>query len=133
MSPGCTLIVTVPGGPMSAFDRHIGHRRHYSVAELRDLLESSGFSVRTAAAAGFPFFNLYRAAVILRGNALVQDVSNNPPGIARLARSALMFMFRGLFALNRTHGNWGWQILAVAEWKGLRGSVREASDSLERQ
>jgi hypothetical protein len=55
MSPGCTLIVTVPGGPMSAFDRHIGHRKHYLVSELRGLLERSGFSVKTAMAAGFPF------------------------------------------------------------------------------
>ena len=30
LAPGCRLVVTVPGGPMSAFDRHIGHRRHFS-------------------------------------------------------------------------------------------------------
>ncbi len=34
MSPGCKLIVTVPGGPMSAFDKHIGHRRHFSKLDL---------------------------------------------------------------------------------------------------
>src|SRR4051794_17171594 len=30
LAPGCRLVVPVPGGPMSAFDRHIGHRRHFS-------------------------------------------------------------------------------------------------------
>jgi SAM-dependent methyltransferase len=35
LSPECRLLVTVPGGPMSAFDRYIGHRRHYSRRDLR--------------------------------------------------------------------------------------------------
>jgi len=35
----------VPGGPMSAFDRHVGHRRHFSAAALRQLLVNSGFEV----------------------------------------------------------------------------------------
>src|SRR5262249_42604960 len=30
MADGCRLVVTVPGGPMSAYDRHIGHRRHFT-------------------------------------------------------------------------------------------------------
>ncbi len=30
LAPGCRLVVTVPGGPMSAFDRHIGHRQHFT-------------------------------------------------------------------------------------------------------
>ena len=117
MSPGCTLIVTVPGGPMSAFDRHIGHRKHYFVSELRGLLERSGFSVKTAMAAGFPFFNLYRATIILRGDALIQDVSTNPPRVTRMAAYVLMWLFRGLFAFNQTQGSRGWQIVAVAERK----------------
>src|SRR5215468_2310489 len=29
MRPGCVLIITAPGGPMSAFDKHIGHRKHW--------------------------------------------------------------------------------------------------------
>ena len=102
---------------MSAFDRHIGHRKHYSVAELRSLLEQSGFSVKTVMAAGFPFFNLYRTTVILRGNALIQDVSSNPPIVVRIATYSMMWLFRRLFAFNRTRGRRGWQIVAVAEWK----------------
>src|SRR5215470_11678718 len=29
LGDGACLIVTAPGGPMSAFDRHIGHRKHW--------------------------------------------------------------------------------------------------------
>ncbi len=74
LAPGATLFVTVPGGPRSAFDRLIGHRRHYSPGELRVLLEAGGFTVSSAYGAGFPFFNLYRLVVIARGDKLASDV-----------------------------------------------------------
>ena len=64
LAPGATLVVTVPGGPMSAFDRHVGHRRHYTIDDLAALLEASGFTVDECGGAGFPAFNLYRRAVI---------------------------------------------------------------------
>ncbi|MEO0393003.1 MAG: class I SAM-dependent methyltransferase, partial [Pseudomonadota bacterium] len=60
MQPGCRLVVTVPGGPMSAFDKHIGHHRHYTPSLLRQTLTDAGFDVELAGGAGFPFFNLYR-------------------------------------------------------------------------
>jgi len=56
LAPGCRLVITVPGGPRSAFDRHIGHRRHFTAARLRRLLETSGFEQVTVQRAGFPFF-----------------------------------------------------------------------------
>ena len=34
-APGCRVVVTVPGGPRSAFDKHIGHRRHFDRAVAR--------------------------------------------------------------------------------------------------
>ena len=118
MACGCKLIVTVPGGPMSAFDRHIGHRKHYKTHELRALLNSVGFSTTSVYGAGYPFFNLYRLAVILRGDALIQDVSKWPPLFLRFASISLMCVFRALFLANSMRSNWGWQIVAVAERTG---------------
>src|SRR5437773_1070670 len=43
MSPGCKLVLTAPGGPMSAFDRHIGHRRHWDPRDIKTLLLDAGF------------------------------------------------------------------------------------------
>ncbi len=118
LAPGCTLVVTVPGGPQSAFDRHIGHRQHFTPAMLRALLETSGFKVRLATTAGFPFFNLYRMVVILRGKRLITDVrgdSSAPAsGLARLVMSA----FRPLFSLNMFGSPLGWQTVATAQWPG---------------
>ena len=84
MAPGCKLVVTVPGGWYSAFYGHIGHRRHYTPAELSDLLENAGFAVERVCAAGFPFFNIYRMLVTLRGRGT--DRRSGPRAFAPDAR-----------------------------------------------
>ncbi len=108
MAPGCRLVVTVPGGPMCEFYRHIGHRRHYDTQSLRAVLEQAGFAVDRTYGAGFPFFNLFRIAITLRGNRLVADATGTPS----LPMRAAMGLFDLLFRLNLRR--WGWQILAVA-------------------
>ena len=35
LAPGAKVVVTVPGGPRSAFDKHIGHCRHFTAAAAR--------------------------------------------------------------------------------------------------
>jgi 2-polyprenyl-3-methyl-5-hydroxy-6-metoxy-1,4-benzoquinol methylase len=111
LAPGCLLVITVPGGPMSAFDHHIGHRKHYSPAELRRLLEGVGFEVEQATGAGFPFFNLYRLVVILRGRRLVADAATGRTSTpARLVMAA----FGHLFRLRLDALPWGWQTVAHA-------------------
>lgn len=115
LAPGCVLIVTVPGGPQSEFDRHIGHRQHFTPVKLRALLESSGFEVELATTAGFPFFNLYRLVVISRGKRLISDVQSGSPS---LLAAAVMGAFRLLFSLNVLSSPWGWQTVAAARWTG---------------
>ena len=117
MAPGCRLVVTVPGGRMSAFDHHIGHRRHYTPQSLAATLRAAGYEVETTAGAGFPFFNLYRRLVIARGEALVDDVrtgGGEPTGPARL----VMAGFGPLFRLNAPSSPWGEQIVGVAHVAG---------------
>jgi 2-polyprenyl-3-methyl-5-hydroxy-6-metoxy-1,4-benzoquinol methylase len=118
LAPGCTLVVTVPGGPQSEFDRHIGHRQHFTPQRLRSLLEQCGFKVQRATTAGFPFFNLYRMAVILRGKRLITDVrSDSTTPSSGLAR-AVMSAFGPLFSLNLLGSPFGWQTIAAARWPG---------------
>ncbi len=115
MAPGCRLVVTVPGGPRSAFDLHIGHRRHYDPRALADLLAEAGFERVVTFGAGFPFFNLYRVAVVARGRRLVKDVAVQDEG-GSLSRTARLTMraFDLLFRLNLTATPWGWQIVGTA-------------------
>jgi trans-aconitate methyltransferase len=112
MAPGCKLLVTVPGGPMSAFDRHIGHRKHYKPSELKDLLQSAGFTIEAVYGAGFPFFNLYRSAIILRGKNLRSDISGSPSLLVRIGT----VLFGAAFRFNLMC--WGWQTIAVGRYRG---------------
>ncbi len=113
LAPGCRLVVTVPGGPRSAFDRHIGHRRHFTARRLRRLLEESGFEDVTVRRAGFPFFDLYRLLVIARGKRLIADVEQSKAdwgGHVGNSSSVLQSTFR----YNLDSSPFGWQLLAVA-------------------
>lgn len=115
LAPGCRLVVTVPGGPMSAFDHHIGHRQHFTAEKLGRLLRDSGFRVETATGVGFPFFNLYRLAVVARGQRLVNDVARGTGDVAVSTQARLAMMgFRLLLGLPQLRTRLGWQILAVA-------------------
>jgi SAM-dependent methyltransferase len=116
LAPNCVLVVTVPGGPMSAFDKHIGHRTHYTPDSLKHLLESAGFEVTTSFAAGFPLFNLYRLVVLLRGRRLIDDVAQRETAAASGLAQFVMAVFRFLFRFNLTRCRFGWQIVAVARY-----------------
>ena len=112
LAPGALLVVTVPGGPMTAFDRHIGHRRHFRPDDVRTLLEAAGFEVERATGAGFPVFDLYRLAVRVRGRRVAADaVSGATP--SRLARAA-MRVFDAALRAQPGSVPLGWQIVAAA-------------------
>lgn len=115
LAPGSRVVVTVPGGPMSAFDRHIGHRRHYTPEGLGAVMRAAGLQVAMVQGAGFPFFNLYRTLVIARGEGLVEDAcsdAGNRP--ASVMVRAGMAAFRPLFIFNMPRTPFGWQTVGVA-------------------
>jgi len=112
MADGARIVVTVPGGPVTAFDRHIGHRAHFSRARLRETLEAAGFQVETVMAAGFPFFNLYKIVVLLMGDRVIGQ-GESPSRAA----SVVLRVFGVLFRLNLRR-RLGWQMVAVARFSG---------------
>jgi SAM-dependent methyltransferase len=115
LAPGCRVVITVPGGPMSAFDRHIGHRRHHTPDSLRRIIDDAGLQPIAVFRAGFPFFNLYRLIVILRGKSLIADVAADEAESVTSGLAALvMRAFRAFFRFNAMRSPWGWQMVAVA-------------------
>lgn len=112
LAPDCRLVVTVPGGKPNAFDRYIGHRRHYNAPELRGLLQEAGFDVELSTGIGFPFFNIYRLLTTLRGERLRRDVSGSPSLLVRAGTNVFGVLFR--FNLMSS----GWQTVAVARYRG---------------
>ena len=110
LAPGGRLIITVPGGPRTAFDRHIGHRRHYRRSSLRELLAQTDLAVDDVAGAGFPFFDLYKLVVLLQGERLAADVAD-ASGPSFLARTA-MRTFGLVLRPRRNSRRFGWQMVA---------------------
>lgn len=118
LQPGCRVVITVPGGPRSAFDKHIGHRRHFTKQALRDVLVGAGYRVDEVCAAGFPAFNVYKLLVIVRGRRLIDDVkASGSESESRLSR-AVMKAFNPIFRFVRRDSRWGWQLTAVATYPG---------------
>ena len=113
LAPGCRIVVTVPGGPMSAFDRYIGHRRHFRTDEIADVVRRAGFTVERSSGAGFPFFNLYRYVVVLRGERLVDDVAASDGAPASGLAQLVMRAFGVLFSGNLDRSRLGYQLVAV--------------------
>lgn len=128
LAPGCVLIVTVPGGPRSAFDIHLGHRQHFTDASITRLLEECGFQDVRAVRAGFPFFNLYRLVVILRGKKLIVDAAASSRASMSLLARTVMRVFGILFKVSLSDTPWGWQIVAIGRWPGS-GDVHAAETS----
>jgi len=108
------IIVTVPGGPMSAFDRHIGHRQHFTRDSISRVLVEAGFEIEDVYLIGFPFFNLYRLTVIDRGGKLVQEVRAGAGSRRSSLAKFVMGVFRFLFRFNFPSTRFGWQVVAVA-------------------
>jgi histidinol-phosphate phosphatase family protein len=112
LEPGGAMVVTVPGGPRTAFDRHIGHRRHYDPASLRAVLDEAGLDVEVVTGIGFPFFDLYKLVVLAQGDRLARDLAGSEPP-SRLA-SAAMRAFGVLLRTGRNSQRHGWQTVAIA-------------------
>jgi SAM-dependent methyltransferase len=115
LAPGCRLVVTVPGGPRSAFDHHIGHYQHFTAGKLRTVLTDAGYRVDRVLRAGFPFFNLYKLAVVARGKRLIADVERRTPDSRSIPGESLMKSFFG-FGFRHSFDDFpgGWQMAAVA-------------------
>lgn len=114
LAPGCRLVITVPAGPVSAFDRHIGHRRHFTPAMLRETIEEAGLQAIDVRGAGFPFFNLYRLAIVARGQKLVEDAAEGDESKLPMTAKAAIRTFGLLFKLGTDRTTLGWQLVAVA-------------------
>ena len=108
---GACVVLTVPRGPRTKFDIHIGHRKHYTQKDLGEVMEAAGITVEKIETRGFPFFNLYRLAVMARGQKLIDDVrKEKEPGIIQ---HAMMHVFNILLKFNFRKNRFGWQLVGV--------------------
>lgn len=116
LAPGGHLIVTVPSGQRTRFDRALGHVRHYTRSGLAWRLREADYDVERALAWGFPFHNLYRLLVAMGARLSLDAGAAGGPALPRgtvgLGYRALARALKPLYFLNRPY--WGPQLLAVA-------------------
>ena len=117
IKPSGKIIITVPGGWRSKYDKHIGHRQHYSKNLLLETLSKAGYTNIQIFRAGFPIFNLYKLMTILAGKRLIQSASSTE-GVAesKLIR-IISKVFNSLFRYSFSNSLFGWQLIALAEIK----------------
>lgn len=111
MAPGGKLICTVPAGPMSYFDKFIGHHRHYTRNSLRLSLEASGFSDVTVLRSGFPAINILRIFTILSGRKLTEKIQEPNYGDTGFSHR-LITILRSLFRYSFDDNLLGWQLVS---------------------
>jgi SAM-dependent methyltransferase len=109
---GGYFIATVPSGPMSYFDRHIGHFRHYSPDSFQELLAICGLSQVKVVSVGFPLVNIVRIISLILRKKMLNLVMNSDSNswVSRLATLMEKLLFRPSMKTNVL----GWQLIGIA-------------------
>jgi 2-polyprenyl-3-methyl-5-hydroxy-6-metoxy-1,4-benzoquinol methylase len=115
LAPGGKVVITVPSGPRTAFDKSIGHRRHFNKKELLTVLNSTGLVNAQIRRVGFPFFDIYRFVVLLTGKRLASTVADSSLDKSKIARF-VMFTFSILLRVNPNFIPLGLQLIATADF-----------------
>jgi hypothetical protein len=90
------VLITVPGGPIRAMDRRVGHVQHFEGGELLEALRGLGCRVVWARSWGWPFHSAYKAAIsAVAPEGLYRSFSGGRPygPVKRAASEALHLLF----------------------------------------
>ncbi|HET9929245.1 MAG TPA: class I SAM-dependent methyltransferase [Polyangiaceae bacterium] len=119
LAPGGRLILSVPAGERTRFDRAIGHLRHYTEGQMAERLQDAGFEAERVFSWGFPFHSFYRWVVKWAARATLQASGaprnsnrGGPNALLSAAYSAFALGLRPLYLLNSARC--GPQLFAVA-------------------
>lgn len=106
---GGRLVLSTQSGPVRATERRVGHRRHFTADEMRDLLASAGWRPERVWNAGFPFHDWSKRLANLFPAAAFRFFGE---GTYSLPQKAVCGILRGLFGFNSNQR--GAQLYAVA-------------------
>lgn len=106
---GGVLVLSTQSGPMRETERRVGHRRHFTAAELHAMLERSGWVPERVWNAGWPFHDLSKWYANRDPDASMSRFADRAYGARE---RAVCWALRGLFRLNS--GRRGAQLFAVA-------------------
>ena len=102
-----------PRWPRSAFDKHIGHRRHYDRDSLAAVLTRPDSPTSTSRPRASRSSTSTSWSSSLRGKRLITDVQGDA-SVVRGGGSAMRDRSTGCSRSRRHRGRFGWQIVATA-------------------
>jgi ubiquinone/menaquinone biosynthesis C-methylase UbiE len=106
---GGRLVLSTQSGPVRETERRVGHRRHFSAEEMRQLLTAGGWADVRVWNCGFPFHDLSKWYANLDPEGSMRRFGEQAYGAVEIA---VCLLLRGLFRLNsRARGA---QLFAVA-------------------
>ncbi len=106
---GGTLVLSTQSGPLRETERRVGHRRHFTTAEIASSLQAAGFEPEKVWNAGFPFHDLSKWYANLDPSGSMDRFGEKPYGVTE---DLICFGLRTLFQLNSNR--YGAQLFAVA-------------------
>lgn len=110
---GGRLLLSTQSGPVRETERRIGHQRHFTVAEMSQLLSETGWQPLRVYNSGFPFHDLSKWYANRDPDASMKQFAGGKYGVRE---DLLCFLLRLAFRLNsRTRGA---QLFAVARKTG---------------
>ena len=116
LAPNGLMIITVPAGPISKFDKFIGHHRHYSKESLILEIESANFEVIEVNQIGFPLINIVRVWCLVKGDKVVKALTKPNSFVDSVMGRFLLRLLSSTFQLDT---RFGWQLIATAKVKPL--------------
>jgi SAM-dependent methyltransferase len=89
---GRHLLITVPGGRFNSTSRLVGHHRHYSRANLVELVSETGFDILETREWGFPFHSIYKMALGMLPESVQRRVGFGDYGAGKRLLTSLIYL-----------------------------------------
>lgn len=97
------ILITVPGGPVRAMDRRVGHFRHFQGPELIQTLEALGCRVSPLTTWGWPVHSAYKAAISRVAPERLYGAFSGGNGYGIGKKVASELLYRAFFANDLFH------------------------------
>ncbi len=108
--PGGRLLLSTQSGPVRETEKRVGHRRHFSAAQMDDLLKSVGWRPVRVWNSGWPFHDLSKWMANLSPDRSMRQFGEDS---YTRGQKILCAFLRGLYKMNSTRR--GAQLFALAE------------------
>lgn len=110
--PGGSLVLTTQAGHVHATERAVGHLRHFSATQLREILESAGWVSVMVTRWGWPGYWLLKKLANVNAKSTLKHLGDGDySSLARLANATAYYL---TWILSFSTSRWGTQLVVTA-------------------